>query len=119
MDVGVDRGSHEACCGDGRGGKVICARKKGWYGSGGGHKLAHSRKSEQTIAVSTARAAGWGLRLGAKGERVGIVVYVCVWCREGARETNGWETNYPAHKVRLGGDVVGGMLECKMMDTVL
>ena len=77
VDVGVDRGSHEACCGDGRGGKVICARKKGWYGSGGGHKLAHSRKSDQTIAVSTARAAGWGLRLWPRGEWKWNAVYVC------------------------------------------
>ena len=29
VDVGVDRGSHDAFCGDGRGGKVICVRKKG------------------------------------------------------------------------------------------
>ena len=68
VDVGVDRGSHDAFCGDGRGGRVVCARIKGWYGSGGGHKLAHSGKSDQTIASSTARAASRGLRLRLRGE---------------------------------------------------
>jgi len=34
--VGVDDGSHEVCCVDGRGDRVVCARIKGWYGSGGG-----------------------------------------------------------------------------------
>ena len=37
--------------------------EKDLWGSGGGQKLAHSRKSDHTIAFSTARAAGWGLRL--------------------------------------------------------
>ena len=75
--VGVDEGSHEACCGDGRGGRVICARGKRWYGSGGGHELAHSRKSDQTIASSTARAARWGLRLRLRGECIWNAVNVC------------------------------------------
>ena len=66
--VGVDEGSHEACCGDGRGGRVVCARGKVWYGSGGGHELAHSRKSDHAIAFSTARAASRGLRLRLRGE---------------------------------------------------
>ena len=68
VDVGVDVGSPEVCCGEGRGQRVVCARGKVWQGSGGGHELAHSRKSDQTIAFSTARAAGWGLRLRSQGE---------------------------------------------------
>ena len=76
-DVGVDLGSTEACCGEGRGQRVVCARAKVWKGSGGGQKLAHSRKSDQTIAVSTARAAGWGLRLWPRGEWKWNAVYAC------------------------------------------
>ena len=75
--VGVDEGSHEACCGDGRGGRVVCARGKVWYGSGGGHELAHSRKSDHAIASSTARAAGWGLRLWPRGDCELNAVYAC------------------------------------------
>ena len=63
MDFGVDVGSPEVCCGDGRGKRVVCARAKVWKGSGGGQKLAHSEESDHTIASSTARAAGFGLRL--------------------------------------------------------
>ena len=77
--VGVDEGSDEACCVNGRGGRVICARGKGWYGSGGGHKLAHSRKSDQTIASSTARAARWDLRLRLRGDDVWNGMYVGKW----------------------------------------
>ena len=46
--------------------------------------------------------------LGIKGECVLIVVYVCVWCREGARETNAWETNDPVHKCAGEGMLWGG-----------
>ena len=63
VDFGVDVGSPEVYCGDGRGKRVVCARGKAWYRSGGGHELAHSRKNDHAIAFSTARAAGWGLRL--------------------------------------------------------
>ena len=74
--VGVDEGSHEACCGDGRGGRVVCARGKVWYGSGGGHELAHSRKSDHAIASSTARAADRGSRLRPRGDYEWNAVYV-------------------------------------------
>ena len=84
------------------------ARGKGWHGSGGARELANAKKSDHAIAFLAARPVGWGLRLGPNKECVLIVMYVCVWCREGARETNEWETNDPAHKVRWGGDVVGG-----------
>ena len=68
VDMGVDIGSYEACCGEGPVEGVIYARLKGWYGSGGGHELAHSRECDHSIASSTARAAGWGLRLWPRGE---------------------------------------------------
>ena len=77
VDVGVDSGNNQAYCGDGRGGKVVCARGKGWYGSGGGQKLAHSEESDHTIANSTARAAGLGLRLRPQGECKENAVYAC------------------------------------------
>ena len=77
MDVGVDLGSTEACCGEGRGQRVVCARAKVWKGSGGGQKLAHSEESDHTIASSTARAAGLGLRLRPQGECKENAVYAC------------------------------------------
>ena len=77
VNVGVDVGSLEVCCGEGRGKRVVCARGKVWQGSGGGHELAHSRKSDQTIASSTARAARWGLRLRLRGECIWNAVNVC------------------------------------------
>ena len=68
MDIGVDIGSHEACCVEGRGERVVCAREKVWQVSGGGHGLAHSGKSDHAIASSTARAAGRTLKLWPRGE---------------------------------------------------
>ena len=107
MVLGADMCSYIGCLGGAGVGRQMSARGKGWHGSGGARELANAKKSDHAIAFLAARPVGWGLRLGAKEERVGIVVYVCVWCREGACETNGWETNDPAHKVRLGGNVVG------------
>ena len=75
VDVGLNIGSPEACCGEGRGERVVCARGKVWHGSGGGHELAHSGKSDHAIAVSTARAAGRGLRFRPQGEWKGNAVY--------------------------------------------
>ena len=49
MDVWVVMGSHEACCGDWRRERVVCARGKGWYGSVGSHELAHSGRSDHAI----------------------------------------------------------------------
>ena len=77
VGIDVDVGSHEACCGEGRGERVICARVKGWYGSGVGRELAHSRKNDHAIASSTARAAGWGLRLWSRGDCEWNAMYVC------------------------------------------
>ena len=68
MDIGVDIGSHEAFCVEERGERVVCAREKVWQGSGGGHELAHSGKSDHAIASSTARAAVRALRLWSRGE---------------------------------------------------
>ena len=68
VDIGVDLGSHEACCVEGRGERVVCAREKVWQGSGGGYGLAHSGKSDHVIASSTARAAVRALRLWPRGE---------------------------------------------------
>ena len=48
VDIGVDIGSHEACCVEGRGERVVCAREKVWQGSRGGHGLAHSGKRSIT-----------------------------------------------------------------------
>ena len=77
--VGAHEGSQKAYCGEGRGGRVFCARGKGWYGSGGDHKLAHSRESDQAIACSTARAARTDLRLRLRGDHEWNAVYVGKW----------------------------------------
>ena len=77
VDVGVGVGSPDACCGEGRGERVVCARGKVWHGSGGGHKLAHSRRSDHAIASSTAHAVGRGLRLKPRGKRKWNAVDVC------------------------------------------
>ena len=77
MDVGVYVGSPEAYCGEGRGERVVCARGKVWHGSGGGHELAHSRKSDQTIASSTARA---GSALGFEAQASGRMYMECGEC---------------------------------------
>ena len=68
VNVGVDVGSPEGCCGEGRGERVVCARGKVWHGSGGAHELAHSGKIDHAIGSSTARAAGTGLRGRHQGE---------------------------------------------------
>ena len=107
MDFEVDMCRYIGCLRGAGVGRQMSARGKGWHGSGGARELANAKKNDHAIASLAARPAGWGLRLGPKGECVWMVVYVCGWCREGARETNEWETNYPAHKVRWGGDVVG------------
>ena len=73
VDVGVDVGSPEACCEEGRGERVVCARGKVWHGSGGGHVLAHSGKIDHAIGSFTARAAGTGLRLRLQGEWKGML----------------------------------------------
>ena len=106
--LGADMCSYIGCLGGAGVGRQMSARGKGWHGSGGARELANAKKSDHAIAFLAARPVGWGFRLGIGGDRAWIVAYVCVWCREGARETNGWETNDPAHKVRWGGDVVGG-----------
>ena len=108
MDVEVVLGSYMYELRGAGGRRQMSARGKGWHGSGGARELANAKKSDHAIAFLAARPVGWGLRLGSNKECVLIVMYVCVWCREGACETNGWETNYPAHKVRWGGDVVEG-----------
>ena len=77
MDVWVNMASHEACSGGGRKERVVCARGKVWHGSGGGHKLAHSRRSDHAIASSTAHAVGRGLRLKPLGKRKWNAVDVC------------------------------------------
>ena len=79
MDVGVNVGSPEAFCGEGRGERVVCARGKVWQGSGDGPELANSEESDHTIASSTARAARRGLRLGIRVECIWNAVYVCEW----------------------------------------
>ena len=108
VDFEVDSGSYIGLLIGDRAGRQTSARGNGWHGSGDGKELAHAQKCDHVIAFFALRPEDWGLRLGPKGECVLIVVYVCVWCREGAHETNEWETNDPAHKVRWGGDVVGG-----------
>ena len=75
--VGVNVGSSQAYCGEGRGEREVCARGTVWQRSGGGPELAHSEESDHTITSSTARAAGWGLRLGPQGERKLNAVYAC------------------------------------------
>ena len=75
--VGVDKGSHEAYCGEGIGGRVVCARGKACHGSGGGPELAHGEESDNPIAVSTARAAGRGLRFRPQGECEWNAVNAC------------------------------------------
>ena len=68
VDVWVVMDSYVAHCGDGGRERVVCARGKGWYGSGGGYELAHSGRSDHAIASTTARAASRGLRLRPQGE---------------------------------------------------
>ena len=81
VDVGVGVGSPEACCGEGRGERGWSVREErcGRQGSGGGHELAHSGKSDHAIAVSTARAAGRGLRFRPQGDHEWNAVYVGKW----------------------------------------
>ena len=79
MVVGKDVGSPQVCCGEEREQRVVCARGKVWQGSGGGPELAHSGKSDHAIAVSTARAAGRGLRFRPQGDHEWNAVYVGKW----------------------------------------
>ena len=60
-------------------GRQTSARGKGWQRSGGARELENAKKNDHAIASLAARPAGWGLRLGPKGEWVWIVVYVCKW----------------------------------------
>ena len=60
-------------------GRQTSARGKGWHRSRGARELANAKKNDHAIASLAARPAGWGLRLGPKGECVWIVVYVCKW----------------------------------------
>ena len=79
MDVWVNMASYEACSGGGRKERVVCARGKGWHGSGGGTERAHREKHDHATAPCTARAAVRVLRLRAQGERELNAVYEYDW----------------------------------------
>ena len=79
MDFEVDMCRYIGCLRGAGVGRQMSARGKGWHGSGGARELANAKKSDHAIASLAARPAGWGLRLGPKGECVWIVVYVCKW----------------------------------------
>ena len=51
VDIGVDIGSHEACCGEGRGERVICALVKGWY-TQGPHPGSTPSNGRSSVAAS-------------------------------------------------------------------
>ena len=103
VDVGVDRGSHEACCGDGRGGKVICARNKGmvwvrrWSQAG-----AQEKKRSNDRSLHGTRS-GLGLEALASG-RMEMECGVCMQVMKGGCARNEQFGNEcPCEQSALGG----------------